>query len=1076
MGKFDCGELKNSEEENQYNEFFKKRGAELGLEEKYALGIEDKPWYGKLLQGMYDKYIDTETPITQKEFQKAIKKYVKGASDQSRAILVLNIKSLLSNNALLREAFWQDINYESAYGVPNEILGKKPFETVKKIIKDPISGKDKTYTVPVIADLPLSVLDKLYSQMYSWATAGLIDEKGNKIPGSLELAPGIFGNIQLGLLTPRSIEKRENTGSIRKARISTERYADNAQHRALEFWNDRVVGEEQIRGFRYWVSQLAGLASYGKTQTDENTIFYLSQYYPEGRIVIDEDTGKVYQYKEKVFKGGYNEDGSSILEWDGLQPLLNPAPMVWDDEVLSEGDQLILDPTPPSPGEVSALQKFKNINREMQKLYHEFGLAQKGVLESQGVRYSRVAALIKDGLIPKEFVELLTQHIHSDVSIGGFNSLEMKVQGTYSPVMFSPHMLPIMFDRAKDETESKKNLLEASLAGAKLSPAERKVTQRKIWKLDNSLTYINETRDHMDDMYDDPQSEQKILTRQYIKNFKPISGMFDTRQRMVGRNIPNDYLEAVGKTLERNDVTLDILEALATAQTDGVRDYIINLYKTTFHYPDMKSTFLGLPIDMVTIPGLFGKMGIPITSHGASRVLKSIGSYQIFNLLHGPVTGLRNATAMFNKIHDMSLSRLMDSVSEYNGPDKDFWRNEVENAGVVNFQRYLEGFVVRSLRPEERILAKKHIDHLYSLVKDAKKNPNKGKAYYERYAKRLRRAKFDYNIESRLNAMAQWAVTHNVRDSDLKQSALKKSWKTVLGFYKHVPSIQGTEGFVRTLSYIMGVKTAVKKGLASSYTDPAARVYGIEYTYLSDHGLSPQDLGYDFRGALGNLNTKLKYWQTQRNGREWRIGVDAFNAAGDYTYDDNGKKHDAKSIKKLYRMFSGLITVPGGRNAKILREVNPYQAAFRSLIWKQMTATLLIDYVIFAPGTSLASKMLKGAFFRSNTLKAGSGLSSDLFSMISAVGHLMFLVAMGSATEDDIDDRFWVKFLRNGHLGVLPTSIISMIAAMTRDYDRQSETYRQDWDGKHGPNAITPFIPGGNTTRTFIEQYNRIKK
>ena len=83
---------------------------------------------------------------------------------------------------------------------------------------------------------------------------------------------------------------------------------------------------------------------------------------------------------------------------------------------------------------------------------------------------------------------------------------------------------------------------------------------------------------------------------------------------------------------------------------------------------------------------------------------------------------------------------------------------------------------------------------------------------------------------------------------------------------------------------------------------------------------------------------------------------------------------------------------------------------------------------------------------------------------------------MGLATEDDIDDRFWVKFLRNGHLGVLPTSIISMIAAMTRDYDRQSETYRQDWDGKHGPNAITPFIPGGNTTRTFIEQYNRLKK
>ena len=1056
MAKFDCSDIKNTKQLLQAEDYFKKRAADHGFAEKYETGLEGKSWFARFKQSMFDKYMNADRPITAKEHEKMVKRFVKGKDEQTSAILTNNIEALLKNNTLLREHFWQLISFESVLPVPDEIMGKKPYETTQKKIIDPISLKEKTYTVPVLAQLPVPVLDKIYTELYNWAHAGSMRK----------IAPGFIGGMQLELFTPRQIELKDRSGAIKRARFATERYLDNAQHRSLEYWENDKKGNP---GFNTYISVVSDLHSHGKTQTTVDMMNYIFQFFPGGRIKIDDETGEVFSYRDWVFTGEYWQDGNPKYKWDTLEPLMN-------NKRGYEGQQVILDPKPPYVGAKSALEIFLDAHKGSQALFKKFGEDQQGELTKMNSRYARMNEIINSGIIPSKYVEELTPHIHSDVNIGGFNSLELVKSGSYSPILFQSAVLPEMFDEVREQLIDRREVLLTAIQGGKLTPEERDANLKRLYDLDNSLIYVEESRDNFDEMTEDPHSGQKILTRQYVKNFKPITGMFDHTRRTIGRYVISDYLDEVGKAQERNAVTLDVLEALALADTDATREYVMNLYKTTFNYPDAKSTFMTMDIDLASIHGKFKNLGLNVNMDWARRWLKVLGSYQIFNLLHGPVVGLRNKTAQFNKIHDVGLERVVDAQEEIDGKDQVVWKQRAERAGVINFTRYMEGYVARALRPDERKAAKDHIKYLYHLIDEARENPRKSKLLLKRYQKRLKLAKFDYKLDSRLNALAQWAVTHNTSDVDLRAPTAeqKKQMKGLFSMYKSVASIQDTEGYVRTLSYIIGVKSAVAKGMATNYDDPVANEYGIEYTYLSDHGLSQQHLGYAFRGALGNQNTKLKYWSTQRGGRSWRITRDALRSLGDYSFDpDTGKKYNTSTFRKATRLLTSLVAAPGGRSKRAIREANPYVAAWRSFFLKQGLATFLIDFVIMAPGTSAVTGLMRRMFYGGGmVVKAGTGLQDDLLSVTFAVFQILWLAGMGELEEEDLDDRFWTKLARHSWLGVLPNSLISMIAALTRDYDRQTDQYKKDWDGRHGPNAITPFLPGGNNA---MDAYNVIK-
>lgn len=1085
-----CQELRSSEADHQVHEFWKQLRAENGLAEKYTSSeIENSPWHGKVLQSLIDKYGDGTT-VTQANLDKALKRFVKNKDERTRAKLLMNLNSILKNNELLREHLWKDITYET--------LERSSLMKLKNWDPDNdnavINIKGNEYIVPKLERLPLPMLNWIYNYAYGWHTAG---------SDKLNIAPGILGTLQLEILTPRSMEKRDVTGAIRRARLSTEGYADRAQSFQQKFWERNP--ETGKRGFRQILHDISDLAG-PRTNIDKNTLHYMFHWFPDNRISIDKN-GQVYHKKNKVFTGEYHEDGNPVLEWDEAEILLN-----------ERGEPVMLDKETMKGEDLSPYDTFIAAVRDGQDLFEEVAEEVARVVEDQSNAYRKLQSRInpKEGKspIPEEILKSISPFYYEsedgqhgkELDIDGFNRVGKKPRSQdglrgYSPIIYLDAMIPNMIDSAIREMSNKRAELEADLkAGIKdgtYNKEKQDLIRDKITKLDETLRPLSKVSDDIDGVSQDPNTGQLLLGRQTVKNFKNISGIFDPRLQRSDRLVIDDYLDNIGKTLERNNVTIEILNAMADSDHAGIQDYIHELYKTTFNYPDVKSSFLGIPTDMPTFTKMLNRvpgMNVPIDM--AQRMLKGIGSWQIFNLLSNMMSGVRNWTATVNKIHDVGIDRVIDAMSELDGQNGDVWKARAERAGVVNFARYIEGWVNKRLRPEERLAAKEAMRFYKDYLNDIKKAKNfTGKEkLYRKFKARLQSLKLQ-EAEQLMDVAAQWAVTHNTSDLELleiqkmegkkkyvsTQPGYKKAFKVLLAATKQFKSIQETEGYIRTLSFIIGTKAAVDSGVAPSLDSKEAVEYGVEYTYRSDHGLSQQHLGLAYRGALGNLNTKLKYWSTQRFGREFRLIRDAWRNVGDYSLDESnpnsinenqvtGKPSRGQVVSKSVKMFDALLNPLGWGKQQALREVNPQLAAFRSFMGIQGVATFVVDYMLFMPGGSFVRTGLKKMFFRNQSLKAGTGLTSDLLSLMYGSMHLLsngILAHKESEDEESMTD-FMKRMLRHTHTGVLPTSIASYLFSLAASDEDEKQRHKRD--------AITPMLPLGSTGAGLLEDFKIIDK
>ena len=1074
-----CNDLKNLNKDQQMIDFFKGVAAEHGIEDKYNAEIDKQDWYKKLSQSLHDKYLKTGGVVTQKELEKAIKKHVTNNDERTKARLIINLMSLLKNNTILREHFWKDLRYEVVERIPLKGMEESMFTVDEKVIIDE-DGDEVRVKVPRLSDLPTPVLNWMYSYAYSWATAG----KEKSSDGKINLAPGMLGNLQLELFTPRTIERRESTGAIRMAREATEGYADRSAQFHEEFWQDQRSrdGKTVYRGFSSIMNNVQNMS--GEVGVDQDTMLRMYNGFAkkagERRVTIYHKTGEVWEYQKWV-QTGTHEDGNPKYEYEDLQPMIYG------------GKQVVLSKITPPEARLSNYDEFMDLMKDTQTLFQRIYEAAELRMNRQNKKYNKIQALLNsrkvkhpitgqimekgEPIIHEKYEELLTPFFHTleeGLNVGGFNMLtkvitsEDGVHG-YMPQLYISEKLPGMFLKAEGQIKAKIDDLTVELGAGDLSKAERKGLKTQVIQLMKSLKEIKTITSQLGDIQDDPDNETMILSRQQMKNFKAISHIFNPNDARIDKYVIDDYLDSIGKTLERNDTTLKVLDALIAADSEGVSDYVAELYKTTFNYPDVKSTFFTIPTDMITVTQQLKKLNIRVPTRVLMRVFRSIGAYQIYNLLHGGMTGLRNATAVVNKIHDVGLAKVIDAIQEYNGANGADWKRRAQKSGVVNFSRYIEGWINKRLRPDEKRAAKEAIRELKVYLK----KDNLSKKDYKRYKRYLTSLRLSHHIESKMDTAAQWAVTHNVQDIDLKSKVgiAKAMYQIPLSMYRIVPSIQGTEGFVRTLSYIIGVKSAVKNGFALNYDDPAANEFGIEYTYRSDHGLSQQHLGFAFRGSLGNLNTKLKYWSTQRTGREFRIFMDALRSAGDYSLDDKGKPIGRKvGLKNIYNMTKATFGFSKG-----LREANPYLAAWRSFFLLQGTATYLVDFWLLAPGGAYAGTFFRKMMYRNTTLKAGTGLTSDMLSMSFGTINLLWAGLAGLPTpfgdeDDEIDpEEYLMRMARHTHLGVAPMQLLNGLMWLIHRDNKARSRRKGSWDTNYGENAITPSIPLGNTGSGLVK-------
>ena len=136
----------------------------------------------------------------------------------------------------------------------------------------------------------------------------------------------------------------------------------------------------------------------------------------------------------------------------------------------------------------------------------------------------------------------------------------------------------------------------------------------------------------------------------------------------------------------------------------------------------------------------------------------------------------------------------------------------------------------------------------------------------------------------------------------------------------------------------------------------------------------------------------------------------------------------------------------------------------------QGVATFVVDYMLFMPGGSFVRTGLKKMFFRNQSLKAGTGLTSDLLSLMYGSMHLLsngILAHKESEDEESMTD-FMKRMLRHTHTGVLPTSIASYLFSLAASDEDEKQRHKRD--------AITPMLPLGSTGAGLLEDFKIIDK
>ena len=237
-------------------------------------------------------------------------------------------------------------------------------------------------------------------------------------------------------------------------------------------------------------------------------------------------------------------------------------------------------------------------------------------------------------------------------------------------------------------------------------------------------------------------------------------------------------------------------------------------------------------------------------------------------------------------------------------------------------------------------------------------------------------------------------------------------------------SMGSTEGYIRSLSFIIGVLQAQKNGYIRDDIMPWDNdkqlgliiEMGRTFSRFTNFGLSTTDVGEGSYGRIGNLNMKFKYWSHQKFGSDVRKIKNALTSMQDIDKISKGKNvlFDPKAIAKVLKLM--LTPKYMFKGAKDLRALNPEVAALRAFLTIQAPLTILFDLFIFGP------LLLPGFMGRQLALgptKYLRGMSSDLLSLTMMPITLSLMAFMGDDDEDDIE-RTLSSYLRRTYIGYGP--------------------------------------------------------
>ena len=963
--------------------------------------------------------------------------------------------------------------------------------------------------------LPESTLKIIYKKIAAWSQAGTGDWWG----------VGIVGKIMVQVGLPSTLAMTEATGAYYVFQKESKKYAAKLSGRINEFmyspkhrkskldygWDDiqkevhelvkylpmslrKKIGNRKIERMmmRYFVLTTAG-------DSNDNTIIRYNEESGEYEV------GLTYAPTGKHYDADKQEPIFAFKDYESLKTF--------------QGGKWYLPLDKDTPSMKKLKDKMDNLRVKFRKLDNElFKYVQKDFKKSVDnilKAYEKTFGLDVDGLNYKltgfyprgmpvtdreAFVKKVEAALEGKEEL--FAKLKDIITGTavlnpywgeegdemrknHFPIVYSVYRLPFLYEAMNAGYMQQIEELEIDYQVAKqegnmmLGKKIRKEIKSRQKKFARNERLIDDMSEVVVDMNTDGQ---EIPVIQNQKMMKRMSNSINPLNMRVDSHAYYASLKTQMAAIERNNLIATMIFQINRAQSEPVRDMIINNFKVPFAFTDVKSGLGPMDFSTENITHRLGQVGIKVKPQIAAKWMRMIGAAMSGQMLQGFGTAIQNITAIQQTAYDYGARRTKDALFEYGGENGTTWREFIQRSGVLEFRDFFSKSLTNNIINEtierdvhNQIIGailkyygyKKKFGFFGKWTKKHQKNNEKAQEMLEKEIKdillkseaylelsevylpteerALGRAKLYKTdmIKAHISKYVEWAITKEYEFSPIvKEWSAKNFLPKIIGnsagyAFKFVTNqiaktpltMSKGEELIRTVAFIVGVQKAQEIQIIPDV--PVSELKGKDletaieigrlYSHNSNFGLTPQDVGTLWWSEGGNLFGKFKIWSVQKFSKDLHAIKDGLTSLKDV--DDLIREVEDPENKKQLRTWARM-----WKNAAAQLPKSLLPGGSKLLRSSNHELAQMRDFLLFqGTATFIIDLLMFGPlslpFVRFVTnrfgLRSVGGMRSDL------LGLFLFFPVLFSRIylSDEDDDVKWsfMHLMRHSMVGYLPS-------------------------------------------------------
>tara|TARA_R100000458_G_C8277177_1_gene252629 strand:+ start:1574 stop:5194 length:3621 start_codon:yes stop_codon:yes gene_type:complete len=255
------------------------------------------------------------------------------------------------------------------------------------------------------------------------------------------------------------------------------------------------------------------------------------------------------------------------------------------------------------------------------------------------------------------------------------------------PIMYSDQTFKIMWDNRIVEYEDKIKGIKKKIAAEKDQAKIDKMNEQ-VETLENQVIIFKDIINKKDGLYptDTIRQVEMPLARDH-RYLKRITNSFDIRLGRKDTGVYYDYLNNIMGAINRNLLTVTLLDSLLLSKSEAVDEALINYYKVPFNDPSVVGGIGPLKWSDEGISTSLKGIGMNVDPDTVNRSFRRLNKWLTAAFLGGVSTAWVNRLAIVQTMQDRNYNSIIEA-NDYWAQNEDEINAFIKKSGVAAFQDF----------------------------------------------------------------------------------------------------------------------------------------------------------------------------------------------------------------------------------------------------------------------------------------------------------------------------------------------------------------------------------------------------